>query len=339
MGGALLGGLAAWLRLIGILALSSVLAIGPATAEVLHASHQWPVGAGDFRDQALRLLAREVAQAKVDLEIKVSGAAKLFKPREQWTALQKGQLDIALLPLAYGSMRDPSLMATFMPGVVWSHEQAVRLDNAPFMQVIKTIAEADGVVLLSNVWVAGGIVSRGGCVREPKDLAGRAVRVAGRFYEMMAVAPRATPAELAPPDLYGALQTGLIEAVIGSSDSLVQLKLYEQAQCLTAPGNNAMWFLYEPIVMAKDSFERLNEAQQKAILAAGVKAGAFATEASKAADQLMIDTYKRNGVEVAFMSAEEVEAWRQLAVSSAHEAFKREVPAGAVLLDLARGVP
>src|SRR5258708_40179712 len=126
---------------------------------------------------------------------------------------------------------------------------------------------------------------------------------------------------------------------MGSSASLVQLKLYERAQGLPAPGNNAMWSLYEPIVMAKDSFERLNEAQQKAILAAGVKAGAFATEASKAADQLMIDTYKRNGVEVAFMSAEEVEAWRQLAVSARHEAFKREGPAAALLLDLARRLP
>src|SRR5258708_40330255 len=102
--------------------------------------------------------------------------------------------------------------------------------------------------------VAGGSFALGVCGREPRVLAGRGVRVAGRFYEMMAVAAGATPAELAPPDLYGALQTGLIEAVIGSSDSLVQVKLYEQAQCLTAPGNNAMWFLYEPNVLAKENF-------------------------------------------------------------------------------------
>ncbi|MBI1776963.1 MAG: TRAP transporter substrate-binding protein DctP [Proteobacteria bacterium] len=315
-----------------------VLLAGRSWGETLRASHQWPVGTGDFRDQALRLLAREAAVAKVGLDIKVSGASKLFKPRDQWTALQKGQLDIALLPLSYGGVRDPSLMATFMPGVVRSHDQAARLDAAPFMQVIRTIAEVDGVIILSNVWVSGGIVSRGGCVREPKDLAGRAVRVAGRFYELMAVAAGATRAELAPPDLYGALQTGLIEAVMGSSDSLVQLKLYEQAQCLTAPDDKGVWFLYEPIVMAKETYERLSEVQQKALIAAATKAEAFAMEAARAADQVMIDTYRKNGVEVTFMTVEEAEAWRELAISSAHETFKQEVPAGAVLLDLARRV-
>src|SRR5258708_36081730 len=117
--------------------------------------------------------------------------------------------------------------------------------------------------------VAGGSFALGVCGREPRVLAGRGVRVAGRFYEMMAVAAGATRAELARPDLYGALQTGLIEAVIGSSDSLAQLKLYEQAQCLTAHGDEAVWFLYEPIVIANDSFDRLSDAQQKALYAAG----------------------------------------------------------------------
>jgi TRAP-type C4-dicarboxylate transport system substrate-binding protein len=313
------------------------LTTGAASAEMLRASHQWPVGTGDFRDRALRLFASEVDAAKVDLSIKVSGAAKLYQPREQWAALQKGQLDIALLPLSYGGVRDPALMATFMPGIVRSYAQAGRLDQAPFMQVMKTIAEANGVIILSNIWVAGGIASRGGCVREPKDLAGRAVRVAGRYYELMAVAAGATRAELAPPDLYGAMQTGLIEAVMASSDGLLQLKLYEQAQCLVAPADRAPWFLFEPIVMAKDSFEHLSEPQQKAVLAAGAKAEAFARDGARVADETMIDTYRKNGVEVVFLSEEEVEAWRQ-ASASAYDTFKQEVPAGAVLLDLAQSV-
>ena len=78
----------------GLAAAWLVLLVGAAPAEVLRASHQWSVGTGDFRDQALRLLAREIAAAKVGIEIKVSGGAKLFKPREQWTALQKGQRDV-----------------------------------------------------------------------------------------------------------------------------------------------------------------------------------------------------------------------------------------------------
>jgi TRAP-type C4-dicarboxylate transport system substrate-binding protein len=70
-------------------------------------------------------------------------------------------------------------------------------------------------------------------------------------------------------------------------------------------------------------------------MAAGAKAEAFARDGARAADEAMIDTYRRNGVEIVFLSEEEAESWRQAASASAYETFKQEVPAGAVLLDLA----
>ena len=106
---------------------------------VLKASHQWPGGKGDVRDEMVQILAREVAKADVGLEIKVYPGQSLFKAREQWGAMTKGQLDISAFPLDYASGRHPQFSATLMPGLVRNHDRATRLNDSPFMQDIKKI--------------------------------------------------------------------------------------------------------------------------------------------------------------------------------------------------------
>ena len=43
------------------------------------------------------------------------------------------------------------------------------------------------------------------------------------------------------------------------------MRLYEVTDCLTAPGDNALWFMYEPVLMSKKSFDKLNKQQQDAV--------------------------------------------------------------------------
>src|SRR3546814_10005925 len=49
----------------------------------LKASHQWPGGKGDPRDEMVQIIAREVAAADVGLEVQVYPGASLFKPRSE----------------------------------------------------------------------------------------------------------------------------------------------------------------------------------------------------------------------------------------------------------------
>ncbi len=51
-----------------------------ATAETLKASHQWPGGKGDVRDEMVQIIAKEVAKANVGLDVKVYPGKSLFKP-------------------------------------------------------------------------------------------------------------------------------------------------------------------------------------------------------------------------------------------------------------------
>src|SRR6266699_2957017 len=84
----------------------------------LRASHQFPGGKGDVRDEMVQIVARDAKAAKVDLEVQVYPGASLFKPNEQWNALVNGQLDISSFPLDYASGKVRAFGATLMPGMV-----------------------------------------------------------------------------------------------------------------------------------------------------------------------------------------------------------------------------
>jgi TRAP-type transport system periplasmic protein len=319
-----------------ILALVFALVLpGAAGAQTLKASHQFAGDGIDFRDVALRMFARELAQARVGLDLKIYPAGQLMRPRAQWPALGKGQIDVSLLPFHYGGLKQPALQLTFMPGIARSHAHAARLNDSTFLRRLQDQAEADGVVVLADIWVAGGLVSRGDCVLEPEDLRGRTVRASNRYYERLATEMGAAVAEMAPAEILGALAAGLIDVATATSDSLVQLHLYEQAQCLTAPGDHPFMMIYEPIVIARSTFEQLSQTQRRALQKVADKVEAWARDASRAVDRAMVETFEQRGVKVVSMSADQARRWRQLAIDTALAEFRAANPASGALIDLA----
>src|SRR5919202_2153050 len=247
--------------------LASVLAVATsayAAPTTLRASHQFPGGKGDARDEMVQIIAREAKAANVGLEIQVYPGASLFKPNDQWNALTGGQLDISSFPLDYASGKQRAFGATLMPGLVRSHDRAQRLNNSPFMKDIKAQMDKAGVLVLADAWLAGAIASKRGCIRKPDDIKGLKVRSAGPTFASMWQAAGASIVSVPSNEVYNALQTGVADATDTSSGSFVSFRLYEQVKCLTAPGDNALWFMYEPVLMSKRNFNRLNKQQQEA---------------------------------------------------------------------------
>src|SRR5690606_11950551 len=139
---------------------------------VLRASHQWPGGTGDPRDEMVQMIARDVNAAEVGIEIRVYPGEALFKARDQWPAMVRGRLDITSLPLDYMSGRHPQFSASLMPGLVRDYAHAERLNASPFMDEIRRIIEEAGVIVLADAWIAGGFVSTKNCILWPDDIKG-----------------------------------------------------------------------------------------------------------------------------------------------------------------------
>jgi TRAP-type transport system periplasmic protein len=324
--------------ILGGTIVSLALAVSAQAQVTLKASHQFPGGKGDPRDEMVQIIAKEMKAANLGVEIQVYPGASLFKPNDQWNAMVNGQLDISSFPLDYASGKVRAFGATLMPGLVRNHERAARLSNSPFMKEIRAKIEKAGVIVLADAWLAGAVASKKGCVRKPEDMKGVKIRSAGPTFAAMWQQAGASIVSIPSNEVYNALQTGVADATDTSTGSFVSFRIYEQVKCITAPGDNALWFMYEPVLMSKKSFDRLNKQQQEALLKAGKKSEEYFSKESRKLDEDMAATFKKNNVEVVTLTPQEYDAWLKVAQDSSYKQFAAEVSDGKALIDAALAV-
>ena len=307
-----------------------------ALATELRLSHQWSTK--DVRHQVAQIVADEVAAANVDLDIKIFPSKSLFKPKEQYRPLSRGQLDMTVFPLSYAGGQQPSFNLTLMPGLVKNHDHAARLSTSPFMAALQEKMAEDDVMVLVHGYLAGGFVGKEKCITKPSEVVGLQTRAAGKSFEQMLVGAGASIASMSSSEIYSAMQTGVLDAANTSSASFVSYRIFEQVACYTPASDVALWFLYQPLLMNKSTFEGLSQDQQNALLKAAKKAeGYYLTEAKKQ-DAASVKVFKDAGVEIAEMTAEDFAAWQAIAQETSYKNFVESVPNGQALLDMALAV-
>ena len=129
------------------------------------------------------------------------------------------------------------------------------------MKEIKAKIDKAGVVVLADAWLAGAVASKKACIRKPEDIKGLKIRSAGPTFAAMWQQAGASIVSVPSNEVYNALQTGVADATDTSTGSFVSFRIYEQVKCITAPGDNALWFMYEPV---SDVEAQLQQAQQGA---------------------------------------------------------------------------
>ncbi len=322
-----------------IAALGAVLLLGgSATAQTLRASHQFPGGKGDVRDDMVQMIANELKAANVGLDVQVYPGASLFKPNDQWDALANGQLDISLFPLDYASGKVPAFSATLMPGLIGGNERAKRINKSAFMTDMRKIIADAGVMVLSDAWFAGGMAAKTGCLLKPDDLKGIKFRAAGPTFAAMWSAAGANIVTPPSNEIYNAFQTGVVQATDTSLGTFASTRLYEQVKCLTAPGDHALWMMYEPALMSKKNFDKLTKQQQDAVIKAGKDAQAYYEGKAPAVDEEAIKAFKDHQVEVVTLNDAQFKTWVDLAKKTSYAEYAKDVPDGQKLLDEAQAV-
>ncbi|MGB8041821.1 MAG: TRAP transporter substrate-binding protein DctP, partial [Pseudolabrys sp.] len=132
--------------------------------------------------------------------------------------------------------------------------------------------------------------------------------------------------------------SGVVNATDTSLGTFQSMRLYEVTNCLTAPGDNALWFMYEPVLMSKKSFDKLDKKQQDAVIAAGKKAQAYYEGRADAVNKEAIKAFEDHKVKVVTLSDSDYQAWLDVAKKSAYAQFAKDVPNGQKLIDEALAV-
>ena len=324
------------LKTAAVAAILGLTALTPAFAKELRLSHQFATG--DLRHKVAEMIAEDVAAANVDLTIRIFPASSLFKANDQYIPLSRGQLDMTLFPLSYAGGQQPVYNLTLFPGLIKSHEHAKRVNDSAFMTELEKVLNEEDVKTLVKGYLAGGFASVGDCVTRPEHVKGKTVRAAGKGFEEMLAHAGASIASMPSSENYNAMQSKILQALNTSSSSFVSFRLYEIVDCYTPAAENALWFMYQPVLINKTTFDELTEAQQKALTDASAKAEAWYYEQAIADDAASVEVFERAGVKIATMSAEDIEAWKAVAQESSFKKFAEDVPDGQRWLDLATSV-
>ena len=312
------------------------LASTAAFAKELRLSHQWSTK--DVRHKVAQMVADEVKAAGVDLDIKIFPSKSLFKPREQYKPLSRGQLDMTVLPLAYAAGQRPAYNLTLMPGLVKNHDHAARLNESEFMAELEKQMAEDDVKVLVHGYLAGGFAGKEKCITAPADVQGLQTRAAGKSFEQMLAAAGASIASMASSEIYSAMQTGVLDAANTSSSSFESYRIFEQVKCYTPAGDTALWFMYQPLLINKSAYDGLSDEQRAALDAAAEKAEAFYLEEAKKQDAQSVKAFQEAGVEIKEMTPEEFKQWQDIAKESSYKTFVEQTPDGQKLLDMALSV-
>jgi TRAP-type transport system periplasmic protein len=307
-------------------------------AQTIKISHQFPGGTideGDFRDRLVRKFAAEVEkQTKGEVKFEIFPASSLVKTRAQFAGLQKGSLDMTLYPLAYEGGKIPEVNITLMPGMVTSYEQGQRWKGAPIGKALEKKLDENGVKIISWVWQAGGIASKSKIV-EPNDVKGVKIRGAGKNMDLMLKAAGGSITNIPSNEVYNAMQTGVLDAGVTSSTSIISFRLEEVGDHLTSARKNTFWFMFEPLLMAKSTFDRLTPAQQKIVMSVGASLEQFGIEESKKDDFKAAEIWEKAGKKVYDMDDAAFAKFRAVAKDSAWAQFAKDVDDGQKWIDMA----
>ena len=258
-------------------------------ARVLKISHQFSGGTvdtGDFRDRLVRMFAQEVERkTNGQLKFEIYPSGSLVKAKQQFDAMANGSLDMSLYPLAYSGGKIPQTNITLMPCLITSYDQGLRWKDAPIGKALTELLDKKGVEIITWVWQAGGIVSKDKPIIMPDDVQGLKIRGAGKSMDIMLRAAGGAIASIPSSEVYNALQQGVLDAAVTSSASLMSFRLYEQAKYVTTPRKHTFWFMFEPLLMAKSTFDSLTPEQQKVVREVGASLEKFAVQAARQDDK------------------------------------------------------
>lgn len=320
---------------------SSDAASGDCESTTLRLSHQWPAATGDegsdFRAELAQRFADKVAEQTNDqVEVKIFPNSSLVKSTEQYDAMQQGSLDMSVFPLDYASGRHPDFSITLMPAMIRNHQEAQAWQQAEIGKRLESVMEENGSKVLTWVWNAGAVGSKGQPVVSPGDVKpGMTMRAAGSYVERMLEDAGAGISSLPSNEIYTAMQTGVLDAAVTSTGSFASYNLQEQVKSFTSPTENTFWFMFEPLIISTEAFDGLCKQQQDTLTAVGQELQDFAYSASEEDDQRVAKVFSDAGVEVVTMDDAAFDEWRELAQKQ-WNAFASSAPNGKELLDLAK---
>ena len=185
-------------------------------------------------------------------------------PAEQYNRVVDGVADIAFGLPGYTASNFPMTLLAELPGVL-TPEGGTAAINANIGMLDGEYRRVQLVGLWNNAPNLLLMASRE--VDSLDDLAGLNIRVPSRNAGLVVQSWGANPVSMPAPEIYNAMQTGVIDGAMIDATTLGAFRLAEVTQSITMGMDTTMSLFF--LVMNRDSFDSLDSTAQQAILDAG----------------------------------------------------------------------
>ena len=272
---------------------------GLALSLAVHAQTKWdmptPYSDGEFHTINVRQFADDVKKATGGkLEIVVHSNASLIKHPDMLRAVSTGQVNVAEFLLGQFGNEDPIFAADNIPFVATGYDNALRFYQAQRPLLEKKLAGRGLRLLYSVAWPGQGIYTRNP-LKSVEDLKGTKFRTYSPQTARLAELLGASPTVIQVPEVPQAFATGTVQAMITSSATGTSTKAWEFVK------NYYLTNAFHPknvVVVNERAYQRLSDAEKKALTDAAAVAERRGWELSRAREHAANRALAENGMTV-----------------------------------------
>ena len=191
-------------------------------------SHQFPPAHQTARN--LEQFAKDVKEATNGrVEVQLFGAAQLFKPNQNHPAVASGKIEAAtILNFQWGGTI-PEMSVSIIPYLMTTVAKQKAFMGSEAAKMLDAKMEAKGVKNIA--WIVdtndGIFTSAKKQLVAPADFAGLKIRGLNKLFDAGLIAMGAQPSAMPGPEVYQALQTGVLDAGFTGVEAANSRKFYE----------------------------------------------------------------------------------------------------------------
>ena len=297
-------------------------------------SHQFPPAHHSAKN--LEQFAAEVkANTGGKVEVQIFGAAQLYKPAQHHAAVAGGKLEsAAVLSFQWGGTI-PEMNVTVIPYFMSSVEKMRRFRGSEAQKLLDAKMADKGVVNIAWLMDAndGIFTSAKSPLVKPEDFRGVKVRGLSKLFDAGLVAMGAAPSPMPAPEVYQALQTGVIDAGFTGVKAANSRKFYEVQKFGVASN---IILAYDNLIVNPAWWNGLPASLRQGILAAVAKAEARAIPAADGIPPADAQVLRDKGMNVTVLSKAQEKVMADAMQPAVIKAFIEASPDGARLIEMMR---
>lgn len=254
------------------------------------------------------------------IDAQVYGSNQLFKAKENFPAVAKGNIEAAVSVNFQWGSTIPVMNVTLMPYSFTDLDAMGRFADSPVAQFLNSKLEAKGVKNVAWLFITNTSIftSNDKPLIAPADFKGVKIRGLNKLVDSGLRALGAAPSAMSGSQVYQALQTGVIDAGLTDISAAYSRKYYEvQEHGTVSPFFSVFFHIY----VNPKWYDGLTDAQKDAIAKASASAEAKAMAATKESAAAAPDQLREKGMKVHIMSPAEVDTIKSITLPAFEDAF------------------